>query len=208
MENLQRIDHPIVQQKLGVLRNKDTRPSEFRQAMGEISRLVAYEATRDLEVTKEGVTTPISKSEVTVVKNLPVIVSIMRAGNGMLETVMDLIPGASVGHIGIYRDKFINNTVEYYFRLPENTAGKEIILLDPMVATGDTAMACIERIKQCGVSKVKLVTLLISKLALTRINEVHPDVTTYCAEIESELDENGYLLPGFGDVGSRLYFNN
>ena len=131
--------------------------------------------------------------------------SIMRAGNGMLESLLNLMPTAKAGHIGIYRDKFINSTVEYYFRLPKDLAGKDVFLLDPMIATGDTAMACLERLNQCGVRKINLITFLISESSAKKITEMYPEVQIYCAEIEKELDQNGYLVPGMGDVGSRLY---
>ena len=115
------------------------------------------------------------------------------------------MPTAKAGHIGIYRDKFINSTVEYYFRMPKNLQGQDVFLLDPMIATGDTAVACLERLQQCGVRKINLITFLISENSAKRISELFPNVQIYCAEIEKELDQNGYLVPGMGDVGSRLY---
>jgi len=207
MKNVVIVDHPIVKQKLGILRNKETQSNEFRRVMKNLSRLITYEATRELELRDVEVSTPLAKTKISTLKNLPIIVSIMRAGNGMLESVMELLPGASVGHIGIYRDKFINNTVEYYFRLPNKTSGKKIFLLDPMVATGDTAAASISRLKECGVKSITFLTVLISELAVKRLHQLHPDVTIYCANVEKELNESGQLLPGMGDAGSRLYFN-
>ena len=199
------IEHPIVKHKLGVLRNKNTSPREFRLVMGELTRLIVYEASKSLETRTVNVETPLCASKVHEVKDAPVAVSIMRAGNGMLESVLSLLPYAQAGHIGIYRDKFINTTVEYYFRLPKNMSGREVFLLDPMIATGDTAVACLERLSQCGVGKINLISFLVSEKSSKRILDKFSNVQIYCAEIEKELDENGYLVPGIGDVGSRLY---
>lgn len=205
MENIICINHPIVKHKLNILRNKNTSSRTFRGIMAELTRLLGYEAARDLELRNVSFETPLCATTGEELSSTPVVVSIMRAGNGMLESLLNLMPTAKAGHIGIYRDKFINATVEYYFRMPKGMKGKDVFLLDPMIATGDTAMACLERLKQCGVNKIKIITFLISESSLKKINESFPDVQIYCAAIEKELDENGYLVPGMGDVGSRLY---
>ncbi len=188
-----------------MLRNKNTSSRHFRGVMAELTRLIGYEASRELELREVNIETPLCSTKGNELNSTPIVVSIMRAGNGMLESMLNLMPTAKAGHIGIYRDKFINSTVEYYFRLPKDLTGKDVFLLDPMIATGDTAVACLERLKQCGVRNITLITFLISENSAKRITEQFPGVQIYCAEIEKELDENGYLVPGMGDVGSRLY---
>jgi len=205
VENIKCIDHPIVEHKLNILRNKNTSSRHFRGVMAELTRLIGYEAARDLKLRDITFETPLCSTTGKELSSTPIVVSIMRAGNGMLESMLNLMPTAKAGHIGIYRDKFINSTVEYYFRLPKEIKGKEVFLLDPMIATGDTAIACLERLKQCGVEDIKLITFLISESSAKNIVEMFPNVQIYCAAIEKELDENGYLVPGMGDVGSRLY---
>ena len=205
MKGITCIDHPVVKHKLGILRNKNTSPREFRLTMSELTRLITYEAAKEIELKMVNIETPLCASQVEEISNPPVAVSIMRAGNGMLESVLNILPMAQAGHIGIYRDKFINSTVEYYFRLPSEMKDREVFLLDPMIATGDTAVACLHRLKQCGVRKINLITFLLSEQASQRILDNFPDVQIYCAAVEKELDQNGYLVPGMGDVGSRLY---
>ena len=205
MSEITCINHPIVKHKLGVLRNKNTDSNNFRTVMAELTRLIAYEASRDLSVKLVNIETPLVETKVNEIDNAPVAVSIMRAGNGMLESVLSILPMAQAGHIGIYRDKFINSTVEYYFRLPKNMKGRDVYLLDPMIATGDTAVACLERLNQCGVRNINILSILLSESAGKRIMDRFSNVKIYCAGIEKELDLNGYLVPGMGDVGSRLY---
>ena len=205
MDNITCISHPIVKHKLSILRNKNTSSRVFRGVMAELTRLIGYEAAKSLELREVTLDTPLCQTKGHELSSTPIVVSIMRAGNGMLESLLNLMPTAKAGHIGIYRDKFINSTVEYYFRLPKDLAGKDVFLLDPMIATGDTAIACLERLNQCGVRKINLITFLISESSAKKISELYPDVQIYCAEIEKELDQNGYLVPGMGDVGSRLY---
>ena len=205
MENINVIDQPIVKHKVSILRNKNTSTRHFRGVMAELTRLIGYEASRNLELREINIQSPLCETQGSELCSTPVVVSIMRAGNGMLESILNLMPTAKAGHIGIYRDKFINSTVEYYFRLPKDLTDKDVFLLDPMIATGDTAVACLERLNQCGVRNISLITFLISESSAKRITEQFPGVQIYCAEIEKELDENGYLVPGMGDVGSRLY---
>ena len=205
LKNIICVDHPIVKHKLSVLRNKNTSSRQFRSIMAELTRLIGYEASRDLELRNVSLETPLCETEGHELGVTPIVVSIMRAGNGMLESILNLMPTAKAGHIGIYRDKFINSTVEYYFRLPKDLNGKDVFLLDPMIATGDTALACLSRLRQCGVRNINLITFLISESSAKKIVDEYPNVQIYCANIEKELDENGYLVPGMGDVGSRLY---
>lgn len=204
--NLVVIDHPLLKHKLGYLRDKNTRSAEFRELVKEISRSLAYEVMRDWkDLTKVNIETPIAKTKVDRIENPPVVVSVMRAGNGMLDAVLSMIPFASAGFIGIYRDKFIHNTVEYYFKMPTDTKGRMAILCDPLVATADTMIAAIDRLKSYEIGSVKLISILISEFAVERIHHFHPDVQIYSLNVEKEINELGYLVPGLGDAGDRLY---
>ena len=201
------VDHPVLQHQLAILRDKNTSSAVFRRTMNEMSRLVAYEATRDLAQEEVAIETPLEATTAKKCSHPPIVVSIMRAGNGMLDGLLSLMPFASAGHIGIYRDKFLNTTVEYYFRLPRKVAGKPVLLIDPLVATGDTAVACIERLNQYKAGPIRLLCLLISEEGLAKVHHFHPNVTIYAVSKERGLNENGYLLPGIGDAGDRLYEN-
>ena len=199
------LNHPILQHNLTKLRDKETRPVDFRRVMDQLSALLAYEITRDLSVSPKAIETPLEKTESPVVSDDLVIVSIMRAGNGMLEGLLRMLPFSRVGHIGIYRDKFIGNTVEYYFRLPDQVKGRKILLADPLIATGDTAVASIDRLKEYGVGDIRFVSLLASPDGLAHLYKHHPDVEVYTLSVERELTTGGYILPGLGDAGDRLY---
>jgi uracil phosphoribosyltransferase len=200
------IDHPLLKHKLGYLRDKNTSSSEFRELVKEISRILAHEVMRDWkEMRTLEIETPIAKTKVERIANAPVIVSIMRAGNGMLDAVISMIPFASVGFIGIYRDKFIHQTVEYYFKMPSDIRGKTAILCDPLVSTADTMIAAIDRLKSYEVKAIKVLTILASDIAIERIHRIHPDVDIFALNIEKEINEMGYLVPGLGDAGDRLY---
>lgn len=205
-KNVIELHHPLLMHKLGYLRDKNTISSEFRNFMTEISKLLAYEAMKDW-TTLETVTieTPISPAKVQRIKNVPVAISIMRAGNGMLDGVLSMIPFASSGFIGIYRDKFIHNTVEYYFKVPKEIKGRSILLCDPLIATADTMLAAIDRLKSYHVGSIKVLSVLVSEQALKRLEHFHPDVKIYTLNIEKEMNEQGYLIPGLGDAGDRLY---
>ena len=200
-----RITHPVVRHKLSMLRDKDTTSHSFRLILEEISQFLAYEATRDLKLAAQPVETPLEKTQCDRVAEDVVLVSVMRAGNGMLDGMLRILPFATVGHIGIYRDKFLHSTVEYYLRMPKNVKDKRVIMLDPMLATGDTALAAIKRLKEFEVGQIRLITILCSEYALKRLREEHPDVEIYSIDVERELDARGYLLPGLGDAGDRLY---
>lgn len=204
--NLTLVDHPLVKHKLGYLRDKNTSSAEFRDLVKEISRILAHEVMRDWkEMKMVDIETPIAKTRVERITNAPVVVSIMRAGNGMLDAVLSMIPFASTGFIGIYRDKFIHSTVEYYFKMPREIQGKQAILCDPLVATADTAVAAIERLKSYEVGNIRIISILISEHAVKRIGELHPDVQIFSVSVEKEMNEQGYLVPGLGDAGDRLY---
>lgn len=200
------IDHPLLKHKLGYLRDRNTGSSEFRELMKEISRILAHEVMRDwTEMREVIVETPIAQTKVERIANAPVVVSVMRAGNGMLDAVLSMIPFASAGFIGIYRDKFINNTVEYYFKMPADIKGKLAILCDPLVSTADTMIAAIDRLKSYEVKKIRILTILCSEFALEKIHKFHPDVDIFTINLEKEINDHGYLVPGLGDAGDRLY---
>jgi uracil phosphoribosyltransferase len=206
MENqLIEFEHPILRHKLGQLRDKEFSSSEFRRVVYELSMLMAFEITRDLTAVNSKVMAPLGEAEISQIIGYPIVVPIMRAGNGMLDGILSVLNHAEAGHIGIYRDKFINNTVEYYFRLPKNLQGREILLADPVLATADTAIACVDRLKQYEVGKIKVMSFLISKTGSEKFHHFHPDVTLYTIEVENEISKEGLLIPGIGDVGARLY---
>lgn len=205
MKNLVLVDHPIIHHSLVKLRDVQTDGSGFRRKLHEISRWIAYEASRDLKTTEVTVQTPMAAAKGKKIADAPVIVSIMRAGNGMLEGLLAAMPFASAGHIGIYRDKFINNTVEYYFKLPSELKGKKVFLADPLLATGDTIVASVDRLKQAGAENITVLCVLCSKEGLEKLEYFHPDVKVYAVSVEPEMNELGYLIPGLGDAGDRMY---
>lgn len=204
-QNFTQLDHPILKHKLAMLRDKNTNSIGFRGLMNELAKFLAYEASRDLTTENFDVETPMAMAKCERPTGYPVVMSILRAGNGMLDGVLEALPYAPAGHIGIYRDKFIQNTVEYYFKLPEGSKGKTVYLLDPMVATGDTIIAAIDRLKQYNVGKIKILCVLVSPHALERVQHFHPDVQILAIAKEEGLTDKGYLLPGIGDAGNRLY---
>ncbi len=205
-KNLFVLNHPLLKHKLGYLRDKNTSSAEFRELVKEISRILAHEVMRDWEDMKSvEIETPIAPTTVERIQNAPVVVSVMRAGNGMLDPVLSMIPFASAGFIGIYRDKFIASTVEYYFKMPADIRGKVVLLCDPLVATADTMIAAIDRLKSYEVNRIKILSILTSEQSIQRVHHLHPDVEIYTLSIEKEMNEKGYLVPGLGDAGDRLY---
>jgi uracil phosphoribosyltransferase len=204
--NLIVLQHPVLQHKLTLLRNQNTHPPQFRQVLAEMSRFLAYEVTRDLQTKTVSIDTPLEHMEsAPQIDEDFMVVSIMRAGNGMLDAVLDILPFARVGHVGIYRDKGLKSTVEYYFKLPKEPQGKRAIVLDPLLATGDTAVAAIQRLKDYGVAKLDLVCILAAPVGIERMLSQHPDVRIFCISVERELNDKGYILPGLGDAGDRIY---
>ncbi|MCC7443112.1 MAG: uracil phosphoribosyltransferase [Bdellovibrionales bacterium] len=204
--NYTQITHPVLQHHLTLLRRKETRPPEFRRILSEMARLIAFEATQDLPLKKVAIETPMEKmTDAPAIAEELVVVSIMRAGNGMLDGVLQALPFAQAGHIGMYRDKFVHATVEYFFKLPEPIEGRQILLLDPLLATGDTAVASLKRLKEYGVGSIRLVSLLAAPEGIAKVNAQHPDVRLFTLSVERGLTEKGFLLPGLGDAGDRLY---
>lgn len=200
------VDHPLVQHKLTIMRNKDTSTKSFRTLLHEISHLLCYEATRDLELTTREIETPIQTMQApTLAGKKLVFVPILRAGMGLLEGMLDLVPSARVAHIGLYRDHETLQAIEYYFKAPEDLNDRLIIVLDPMLATANSATAAIDRLKERGAKNIRFVCLLAAPEGIEKIRSSHPDVPVYCAAIDEKLNEKGYIVPGLGDAGDRMY---
>jgi len=205
-KNLTVVNHPLVLHKLTLMRDKHTPSAVFRQLLHEISLLLAYEVARDLPMATKTIETPLAEMEAPILKGKKlVIVSILRAGNGLLEGMLDLIPSARVGHIGIYRDPKTLQPVEYYMKVPEDIAERLVIVVDPMLATGNSVSAAVTRLKQKGAKDIRLVCLLSAPEGIRRFNAAHPDVPIFTAAIDSHLNEKGYIVPGLGDAGDRMY---
>ncbi len=201
------IDHPLIQHKLTLMRRDETDTAKFRVLIKEISLLLAYEVTRDLPLKYEPIKTPIAPMNAPVMapdKKL-VIVSIQRAGQGLLDGMLELMPFARVGHIGLYRDPKTLVPIEYYFKVPYDVEERDVLVVDPMLATGNTAVAAVERIKSTNPMSIKFVCLLAAPEGIEHFTDIHPDVPIYTAAIDDHLDEHGYIVPGLGDVGDRLF---
>jgi uracil phosphoribosyltransferase len=201
------IDHPFVQHKLTLMRQADTSTAKFRQLLREVGMLLAYEVTRDLPLKYEAIKTPLAPMMAPMLasEKKMVVVSIMRAGQGLLDGILELMPSARVGHIGLYRDPSTYGVIEYYFKLPHDVEQRDILVVDPMLATGNSAVAAIDRIKEVSPMSIKFLCLLAAPEGLKHFQEQHPDVPIYTAAIDESLNEYGYILPGLGDVGDRLY---
>ena len=206
MGTLHVLDHPLLQHKLSILRDKNTSVKEFRELVGEISALMCYEATRSLPTEEVQVETPITTATCRVLAGKKLaIVPILRAGLGMVDGIMSLVPSAKVGHIGLYRDPNTLEPVEYYCKLPEDCEEREILLVDPMLATGGSASAAIRFLKRRGCKHIKLVCLIAAPEGTSRIQADHPDVNIYVAAMDEKLNDHGYIVPGLGDAGDRLF---
>ena len=201
-----RIDHPLVQHKLTLMRQRDRSTSSFRRLLGEISMLMAYEVTRDMPTQLIDIETPLEPMRAPVIDGKKtVFVSIMRAGAGFLDGMLNVVPGARVGHIGLYRDPKSLVAVEYYFKMPSAMHEREAIVLDPMLATGNSAVAAVDRLKEVRPRSIRFVCLLAAPEGLANFHAAHPDVPVYTAAIDRQLDEHGYIVPGLGDAGDRLF---
>ena len=201
------IEHPLIQHKLTLMRRAETSTTKFRNLVKEVSLLLAYEVTRDLPLKYEQIKTPLAPMNAPVLapdKKL-VLVSVMRAGQGILDGMLELMPSARVGHVGLYRDPKTLIPVEYYFKVPDDVEQRDMIVVDPMVATGNSAVAAVERLKSTNPLSIKFVCLLAAPEGLNHFCEVHPDVPVYTAAIDDYLDEHGYIIPGLGDAGDRLF---
>lgn len=206
MENFTVLSHPLIKHKLSILRNKDTDVKQFRELVGEISTLMCYDATRDLPLSDVEVETPLTK---TICQHIAgkktAIVPILRAGLGMVDGIIRLIPSVKVGHIGLYRNPETLMPVEYYCKLPSDIEEREVIILDPMLATGGSALAAIEFIKRHTDKAIKLMSIIAAPEGVKKIHDVYPDVHIFCAGLDEGLDENGYIVPGLGDAGDRIF---
>jgi uracil phosphoribosyltransferase len=206
MPNLVVVDHPLVQHKLTLMRMKQTPVAEFRRLVREVALLLGYEITRDLPLTPTAIETPLMPTQAPLLAGKKVcLVSILRAGNGLLEGMLDLMPSARVGHIGLYRDPATLRPVEYYYKVPQDIAERPVIVVDPMLATANSAVAAVDRVKRDGVTDIKLACLLAAPEGVRRIGEAHPDVTVFTAALDEGLNDHGYILPGLGDAGDRIY---
>ncbi|MEU0498878.1 uracil phosphoribosyltransferase [Mycobacterium sp. NPDC006124] len=200
------VDHPLVQHKLTLLRRKEASTKTFRQLVNEIAALVAYEVLRDIPLHDVEIETPLETMTGRVIDGKKLVfVSILRAGTGILDGMLSVVPGARVGHIGLYRDPKTLVAVEYYFKMPGDLEERDVVVVDPMLATGNSAIAAVDRLKECGPKSIKFVCLLTCPEGVAAMQQAHPDVPVYTAAVDRQLDEHGYILPGLGDAGDRIF---
>lgn len=200
------VDHPLVQHKLSLMRQRDTSTALFRQLLREISQLLAYEVTRDLPMMRQSIETPLQEMEAPVLAGRKLaLISILRAGNGLLDGMLELIPSARVGFVGLYRDEKTLKPVKYYFKVPDQLSERVVIVVDPMLATGNSAVTAIEMLKMAGARDLRFLCLLAAPEGVDRMTGAHPDVPIVTAAVDERLNERGYILPGLGDAGDRMY---
>jgi len=203
---VQVIDHPLIKHKLSIMRDKETSTTKFRQICHELSMLMAYEVTRDLSLSLKEIQTPLMTMQAPMLEGKKlVIVSILRAGNGILDGILALIPTARVGHIGLYRDPKTLQAIEYYCKLPSQLEDRDMLVVDPMLATGHSAIAALDKLKVHNPLSMKFLCLLAAPEGIKAVNEAHPDIPIYTAAVDEKLNEKGYIIPGLGDAGDRLY---
>ena len=206
MTNVTVVDHPLVAHKLSLVRDKTTPSVQFRQLLREISLLLGYEVLRDLPTELHAIETPVGPMQAPFLKGKKLVfVPVLRAGMGFLDGLLELVPSARVGHIGLYRDPETLTAIEYYFKMPDDLSERLVIVCDPMLATGNSAIAAVARLKETGAREIKLLCLLAAPEGIKSFHEAHPDVAVYTAAIDSHLDEHGYIVPGLGDAGDRLF---
>ena len=200
------VDHPLIQHKLTLMRRKDTSVRTFRELVNETAMLLGYEITRDLDLTMETIETPLETMEAPLIEGKKLcFVSILRAGNGLLDGLMRLMPSVRVGHVGLYRDPKSLVAVEYYFKVPTDIGERLTIVVDPMLATANSSIAAVDKLKEGGAKNMKFLCLLAAPEGVRAFNQAHPDVELYTAAVDRQLNENGYILPGLGDAGDRIY---
>ena len=200
------ITHPLIQHKLTFMRNENTTTDNFRRLLREISQMLAYEVTRDLPTELITIDTPLATIESPIISGKKLcLVSILRAGNGMLDGMLDVLPAARIGHIGLYRDPETLEPVEYYFKMPDDIGARLVIVVDPMLATGNSAIAALHRLKESGATTIKYVCLLASPEGMAALRAAHPDVPVVAAALDERLNEHGYIVPGLGDAGDRMF---
>lgn len=204
--NAHLIEHPLIQHKLTIMRKVETSTQKFRGLLAEISMLLAYEVTRDMPMTETQIQTPVASMHAPMLAGKKIVlVSILRAGQGIVDGMMRILPSARIGHIGLYREPKTRVVVEYYFKVPKDISERDVILVDPMLATGNSAVAAVHRIKQTQPKSIKFVSLLAAPEGIANMQKEHPDVQIYTAAIDERLDEHGYIVPGLGDAGDRLF---
>lgn len=206
MSKVHIMDHPLIQHKLSLMRDKTTGVKEFREAVGEIATLMCYEATRDLPLKEIEIETPVAMAKVKIISGKKLaIVPILRAGLGMVDGMLSLLPTAKVGHIGLYRDPETLQPVEYYCKLPKDISERDVIVVDPMLATGGSATAAIQFLKNYGVQHIKLMCILAAPQGIDAVSKDHDDVEIFCAAVDEKLNDHGYIVPGLGDAGDRIF---
>ena len=206
MEKVHILDHPLLQHKLSILRDENTGVKDFREVVSEIATLMCYEATRDLPLEEVEIKTPITTAKFKMISGKKLaIVPVLRAGLGMVDGILTLLPSVKVGHIGLYRDPDTLEPVEYYCKMPTDIAERDVIILDPMLATGGSASAAIQFIKNYEVKHIKLMNIIAAPEGIERVHHDHPDVDIYCAALDEKLNDHGYIVPGLGDAGDRIF---
>ena len=204
--NVHLVDHPLVQHKLTLMRRKDASTNTFRRLLNELASLMAYEVTRDMPTHDVEIETPLETMQSKMIDGKKLVfVSILRAGNGILEGMLNVVPGARVGHVGLYRDPKTLVAVEYYFKMPHDMHERDIVVVDPMLATGNSAIAAVDRLKELSPKSIKFVCLLTCPEGINALQKAHPDVPIYTAAIDRQLNDHGYILPGLGDAGDRIF---
>lgn len=200
------VDHPLVQHKLTLMRKKEASTNSFRRLLNELAMLMTYEVTRDVPMQSVQIETPLETMTARVIDGKKLVfVSILRAGTGILDGMLSVVPGARVGHIGLYRDPKTLLAVEYYFKMPQDMHERDVVVVDPMLATGNSAIAAVDRLKELGPKSIKFVCLLTCPEGLSAFHKAHPDVLVYTAAIDRQLNDHGYILPGLGDAGDRIF---
>lgn len=206
LDHLTIVTHPLVQHKLTIMRDRDTSTKSFRQLLREISQLLAYEVTRELPMTTKRIETPICPMDAPVLDGKKLaLISILRAGNGLLDGILELVPSARVGFVGLYRDPETLQPVQYYYKVPEGLDDRLVIAVDPMLATGNSSVAAIDLLKKSGATNIRFLCLLAAPEGIARMKEAHPDVPIITASVDSHLNEHGYIVPGLGDAGDRMF---
>lgn len=206
MQNVTLIDHPLIQHKLSLMRDKHCSTKNFRELLNEIGMLICYEVTRDLPIESKEIETPLAKMKAPSLEGKKLVFApILRAGTAFLDGMLNLVPSARVAHIGLYRDPKTLKSVEYYFKAPDDIADRLVIVMDPMLATGNSAIAAVERLKARGVTKLRLMVLLAAPEGIANFEKAHPDVHIWTAAIDSHLNDHGYIVPGLGDAGDRMF---
>ena len=206
MASVHIMDHPLIKHKIGIMRCKETSTKEFRDLVSEVAMLICYEATRNLPLKDVEVETPMTKTVTKEIKGKKLcIVPILRAGLHMADGILNLIPNAKVGHIGLYRDEKTLKPVEYYYKLPKGAEKREIYVVDPMLATGGSAIVAIDMLKKRGISKIHFLCIIAAPEGVEALQEAHPDINVYIGDLDEKLNEDGYIIPGLGDAGDRIY---